>query len=258
MGNRDECFQPEHRFSLLPAHRHDLQGSTLSSGSGLVEFQTVGMANKAISQLNNTELAGWKIHVREERTGLSIGQGEHAVRLPAACLVTAGDVEVTAGISCTVTTGVDRRAALGLTGSRGGGKGGRGGGRGGRRGGGRGSSGQQAALQAGSGKRDKSEQVTIRFDGGGTKTASSSGGFGRAAGRQIFVGNLPSETTWQNLKEVFSNVGKVERADVKPARSGATGIVLMGSNVEANKAIQTFHSADFDGRTITVKFDALA
>eukprot|EP01052_Picozoa_sp_SAG31_P014217 SAG31_NODE_875_length_11316_cov_8.924044_6_plen_126_part_00 len=52
------------------------KGSTLSSGSGLVEFQTAQMARTAISQLNNSELDGWKIHVREERTGLSIGQGK--------------------------------------------------------------------------------------------------------------------------------------------------------------------------------------
>ena len=51
------------------------KGSTLSSGSGLVEYATVGMAKKAIAQLNRSELDGWEIYVREERTGLSIGQG---------------------------------------------------------------------------------------------------------------------------------------------------------------------------------------
>ena len=70
--------------------------------------------------------------------------------------------------------------------------------------GGRGGAGVRVKTGSGNG-------VVIRTDGGG----------GGGGGKQIFVGNLPWTTTWQNLKDVFATVGTVERADVNETRDGA-------------------------------------
>eukprot|EP01052_Picozoa_sp_SAG31_P014218 SAG31_NODE_875_length_11316_cov_8.924044_7_plen_110_part_00 len=109
-------------------------------------------------------------------------------------------------------------------------------------------------MKTGTGKQGDNGRVTIRTGSGVVNAGQKSD----VSGKQIFVGNLPSETTWQQLKEVFSNIGKVDRADIKQARNGASGIVLMNSKGEAAKAIETFHAADFDGNIITVKLDAMA
>lgn len=84
--------------------------------------------------------------------------------------------------------------------------------------------------------------MTIRLAGGGPTRVVSKGGGGNgggAAGRQLFIANLPGATTWQNLREVFANVGKVERADVTSSsgRKAASGIVVMSSEAEASKVI---------------------
>jgi RNA recognition motif-containing protein len=67
------------------------------------------------------------------------------------------------------------------------------------------------------------------------------------------VGNLPNETTWQNLKDVFKTMGEVERAEI--LGRGGSGTVLMATAKQAAAAIKQFDRADFDGRIINVKLD---
>ncbi len=134
-----------------------------------------------------------------------------------------------------VTNGgsVDRAAVFGPGVRRGGGDGRSGGGRGGSGGGGGGA------------------KVVIRTKGNGV--VSTGGGGGGLRQRQIYVGNLPNETTWQNLKDVFKTMGEVERAEI--LGKGGSGTVLMATAKQAAAAIKQFDRADFDGRIINVKLD---
>lgn len=75
---------------------------------------------------------------------------------------------------------------------------GRGGGRGDGGGGGYGGGGR-----GGGGGRAGGSGVVIRTGGGNQLKLSSGGGGGSKT--QIFIGNLPWTTTWQNLRDVFEN-----------------------------------------------------
>jgi len=77
-------------------------------------------------------------------------------------------------------------------------------------------------------------------------------------GRQVFVGNLPYDVSWQDLKDKFRRCGNVIRADVlqgPDGRSKGSGTVLFETKFEAKKAIQMFDSKDFQGRPIAVRLD---
>jgi len=71
----------------------------------------------------------------------------------------------------------------------------------------------------------------------------------------IYVGNLPYATTGQELNEIFSEYGEVASAkiiiDRETGRSKGFGFVEMG-DTEAAKAIEELHSAEFNGKQLTV------
>jgi len=80
-------------------------------------------------------------------------------------------------------------------------------------------------------------------------------------GRQVFVGNLPYHTSWQDLKDTFRASGTVVRADIlllPNGRSKGQGTVLFETKAEAAKAIEQFDNSDFQGRKITVHEDKFA
>ena len=78
-------------------------------------------------------------------------------------------------------------------------------------------------------------------------------------GRRVFVSNLAWSTSWQDLKDYFRQVGKVAYASVMTeddtGRSKGCGIVEFETSDEANKAIQTMHDTELDGRKIIVRED---
>eukprot|EP00908_Phaeocystis_cordata_P022261 Transcript_4684.p3 GENE.Transcript_4684~~Transcript_4684.p3 ORF type:complete len:186 (-),score=77.25 Transcript_4684:315-872(-) len=81
---------------------------------------------------------------------------------------------------------------------------------------------------------------------------------GGTGGCQVYVGNLPWETTWMNLKDHFREAGNVVHADVAldpEGKSRGFGTVLFGSTRDAAKAIQLFNGAAFSGRMIEVRPD---
>jgi len=80
-------------------------------------------------------------------------------------------------------------------------------------------------------------------------------------GRQVFVGNLPYHTSWQDLKDTFRAAGSVIRADIlllPNGRSKGQGTVLFETKAEAAKAIEQFDNSDFQGRKISVHEDKFA
>jgi RNA recognition motif-containing protein len=75
-------------------------------------------------------------------------------------------------------------------------------------------------------------------------------------GKKLFVGNLNFKTNDDDLRELFSQAGTVDSATVMmdraTGRSRGFGFVEMGTEEEAQKAIQQFNGFDFQGRNLNV------
>lgn len=81
---------------------------------------------------------------------------------------------------------------------------------------------------------------------------------GNGEGRQLYVGNLPWDTNWQQLKDLFRTVGDVERADIAEypdGRSRGFGIIRYTNAVDALQAIERLHGLEIEGRLIEVRLD---
>ncbi|KAF8972387.1 hypothetical protein BGZ46_010128 [Entomortierella lignicola] len=81
---------------------------------------------------------------------------------------------------------------------------------------------------------------------------------GFIAGRQVFVGNLPFQCQWQDLKDLFRKAGDIIRADVAlgfDGRSRGFGSVLFANQEDATTAISMFDNYDFNGRLLKVHYD---
>ena len=75
-------------------------------------------------------------------------------------------------------------------------------------------------------------------------------------GRRLYVGNLPYSATEDQLTELFSRAGKVDSVrvmrDMATGRARGFAFVEMGSDADAQKAIDQFNNTDFGGRNLTV------
>jgi RNA recognition motif-containing protein len=75
-------------------------------------------------------------------------------------------------------------------------------------------------------------------------------------GKKLFVGNLNFKTNDDDLRELFGGAGTCESATVMmdraTGRSRGFGFVEMGSDEEAQKAIQQFNGYEFQGRNLNV------
>lgn len=151
------------------------------TGSGTVVYQRPQDASRAIRELNDSELMGFQISVREDRSH----------------------------------------------------PGGRG------RGGGRGSGGRGRSGDRGFGGRGRGDRDSGRGRGGAPD------------GTNLFVGNLPFETSWSELKDHFKQCGDVKHTEVKRG----FGIIQFCNKTDAEKAISQMNGTDFQGRALEVRFD---
>jgi len=75
-------------------------------------------------------------------------------------------------------------------------------------------------------------------------------------GRKLYIGNLSFDVTSEDLKQLFAQAGTCESASVisdrATGRSRGFGFVEMGSDAEAQQAIQEFNGKDLKGRTLRV------
>jgi RNA recognition motif-containing protein len=75
-------------------------------------------------------------------------------------------------------------------------------------------------------------------------------------GKKLYVGNLTFKISDADLEQLFSQFGTVESAQViqerDTGRSKGFGFVEMGSQAEAQAAIQGLHDQEFNGRRLTV------
>ena len=73
---------------------------------------------------------------------------------------------------------------------------------------------------------------------------------------KLYVGNLPFQTTSDELKDHFAQSGSVESASVvedrMTGRSRGFGFVEMATPEEAAAAIEQLNGKDFGGRNLTV------
>lgn len=103
------------------------------------------------------------------------------------------------------------------------------------------------------------------FSGGAAAAGAGRGAAGAGAGRggagagtRVYVGNVPFNLTWQQLKDTFAEVAPIVRADIPlhpDGKSKGFGIVVFETPAGADKAIETFTGALMDGRPIEVRLD---
>lgn len=74
--------------------------------------------------------------------------------------------------------------------------------------------------------------------------------------RKLFIGGLPYRTTGDELRDAFAQAGEVASASIvtdrETGRSRGFGFVEMGTEEEAQAAIEMWNGKELDGRTITV------
>ena len=75
-------------------------------------------------------------------------------------------------------------------------------------------------------------------------------------GKRLYVGNLPYSASEQDLTEKFGAFGVVESAtlitDRNTGRSKGFGFVELGTDSDAQAAIDGVNGTDYDGRPVTV------
>ena len=75
-------------------------------------------------------------------------------------------------------------------------------------------------------------------------------------GKKIYVGNLGYDVTDSELEQLFGQYGTVQSAQVisdrMSGRSKGFGFVEMGSDQEAQAAINALNGKDYGGRALTV------
>jgi RNA recognition motif-containing protein len=75
-------------------------------------------------------------------------------------------------------------------------------------------------------------------------------------GKKLYVGNLTYGVTDSDLEQLFAAHGTVQSAQVimdrDTGRSKGFGFVEMGSDAEAQAAIQALNGKESDGRALTV------
>jgi len=197
---------------------HDASGR--SKGCAIVEYASSEDAQRAIAQLNDTELMGRLIFVREDRevaTAFRGGfRGGGGMR---------GGMRGRGGFNPNFQPGFQQFPQAG---GRGGFRGGRG------------------------GFAPRTFQQPVQ---GGVPGASPAPG---TAGRRVYVGNLSWETQWQELKDHMRSAGQVEFADVltgPDGRSKGCAVVEFAQPEEAQRAIAELNDTQLMGRMIFVRED---
>lgn len=197
-------------------------------GSGIVAFEHPDDARNAIQQFNGYDWQGRPLEVREDRFAGSGGPGGFGGR--------GGFGGARGGFG----GGFGARGGFG--GARGGFGGGFGGGRGGFGGG-------FGGGTPGGFDPNAPPPVANPF------TDYATAGTDRS--EIIYVRNLPWSTSNDDLVELFTTIGKVEKAEIQyepNGRSRGTGVVQFDSAENADTAIEKFTGYQYGGRPLGLSF----
>jgi len=80
-------------------------------------------------------------------------------------------------------------------------------------------------------------------------------------GNQLYVGNLPYQAGWQDLKDLFRSAGNIVRADINIGADGrpkGSGTVIFETSKDAQQAISMYNGFDWYGRVLEVREDRFA
>ncbi|KAI0071042.1 RNA-binding domain-containing protein [Panus rudis PR-1116 ss-1] len=80
-------------------------------------------------------------------------------------------------------------------------------------------------------------------------------------GNQLYVGNLPYQAGWQDLKDLFRSAGNIIRADINIGADGrpkGSGTVIFETAKDAQQAISMYNGFDWYGRILEVREDRYA
>ncbi|PAV15283.1 RNA-binding domain-containing [Pyrrhoderma noxium] len=91
--------------------------------------------------------------------------------------------------------------------------------------------------------------------------ASPVPGGAQVPGNQLYVGNLPYQAGWQDLKDLFRTAGNIVRADINigvDGRAKGSGTVIFETAKDAQQAISMYHGYEWYGRTLEVREDRYA
>ncbi|CAF9907212.1 MAG: hypothetical protein ALECFALPRED_003272 [Alectoria fallacina] len=196
-------------------------------GSGIVAFENAEDARNAINQFNGYDWQGRMLEVREDKFAGPPG----------------GGYQGRGGFGGGIGRG-------GFRGGFGGGRGGFGGGYGGRGGYGGGGYG---GPPAGSFNDAAAPGAAAAAPNAFTDYATSGGEMSEL----IYVRNLPWSTSNEDLVELFTTIGKVERAEIQyepNGRSRGTGVVQFDSPENAETAISKFTGYQYGGRPLGLTF----
>lgn len=97
--------------------------------------------------------------------------------------------------------------------------------------------------------------------GGDKPAAAATASSGANNGCQLFVSNLSYETTWKELKDHFRQCGEVERVEVMEGPGGRKkgfGTVRFFNAKDAKSAIDRLNGVELQGRELAVRLDEKA
>ncbi|ORY07262.1 hypothetical protein BCR34DRAFT_603924 [Clohesyomyces aquaticus] len=221
---KDLFRQAAHTGSVLRADVH-VAPDGRPKGSGIVAFETADDARNAIQQFNGYDWQGRNLEVREDRFASSGGPG------------------------------FNRGGFGGGRGGFGGGFGGRGGFGGSRGGFGGGFGGRGGGFGGGAygGAPPMDPNAASNPPNPFTDFATSGG----EPSSTIYVRNLPWSTSNEDLVELFTTIGKVERAEIQyelNGRSRGTGVVEFANAADAETAIAKFTGYQYGGRPLGLTY----
>ncbi|KAL5480923.1 GBP2 [Sanghuangporus weigelae] len=113
-------------------------------------------------------------------------------------------------------------------------------------------------AMAGQGLHAQPPPRSSSYGGGG---GVGGGGGGANPGNQLYIGNLPYQAGWQDLKDLFRQAGNIVRADINigaDGRAKGSGTVLFETVKDAQSAISLYNGYEWYGRVLEVREDRYA
>lgn len=241
-----------------------LSSNGRSKGCGVVEFATVEGAQRAIATLNDTELNGRQIFVREDReegrstpahgggqsSGSRFSSGEKAQNHRVYVGNLSWDVawqdlkdhmrqagEVLHAEVITEASGRSKGCGIVEYATE---------------------DEAQEAIHTLTDTELKGRMIFVREDR--ETGASFHGSGGKQSGTSVYVWNLAYETTWQELKDHMRLAGNVDQATILSGHSGESigcGVVVYQKPQEAARAIRELQNSELNGRHIYVREDRM-